>query len=162
MKKAAILIALALLLIIVFIIWSYYSNYGINGVSTEKNISGQILDCSTNLPISGAQIKLVQSGFGIDQAKLYTYNTESRENGDFAISWNVGNSAHILANKLGYQQAEQNEQPRGNIIIKLLKSTSSSQDKAPESTHYCKPVSECIQSQNQNGLTVYKDMCTHY
>ena len=159
--KLTILISIALI-IAGSAFWSYFQEYGIAGISTNKIISGTVSDCTTGERISNAEISLFQSGFGIDQAPLYKYKTNSDSIGNFKISWKIGGAAHIFVNKEDYLQAEQNEKPGKNIVIKLLKVSLVPTLKVHENTNYCKPISDCTISEIINGVKTYKNICSHY
>lgn len=124
----------------------------------EKTIAGYIVDCQTNSPIIGVDVTVNQIGWGFDGHlvwdKSYVYSAKSDDSGYFKISYNVGSSANITAQKNGYIKAQRFEDPKDGIMVKLLKG-----NKPPEVTYNCKLSSECLQTTVENNMQVTRNIC---
>lgn len=124
----------------------------------EKIISGVVLDCQTNKPISDVEVSVNQIGWGFDRYlvwdKSYVYATKSDNLGHFKISYRVGSSANILAKKERYITTQQFEHPTDGVMVKLLKG-----NKPLEVTYNCKLSSECLQTTVENNVQVSRNIC---
>lgn len=122
----------------------------------EKSFSGKVLDCSTGEPIAGAEVKVFQSGFGIDEAPLYSYSAQTDAEGNFHIGYRMNDSIHIQAGKEGYARAEQFEQPENGVVVKMLGGNIPEKE---QPTNQCRKVSECEQQTTENGVTIFRNVC---
>lgn len=125
----------------------------------EKIIEGQVVDCNTSQPITGAVVLVNQRGWGIRNNNIvwdnnYQTQTHTDQEGHFKLSFHVGSSANIIVNKDGYLDAHQYEYPGTDIIVGLKQGLSSI-----ERTYRCKLASECLETTYENGVQVSRDVC---
>jgi hypothetical protein len=124
----------------------------------EKVVSGHVLDCATGRPIAGAEVHANQSGWGFGDYlvwdKPYISSAVTDDTGHFTMTYRVGDSANISAEKKGFLKALQYESPRSDAVIKLLQG-----NKAAEVTYNCKLSSECLVTTLENNVQVSRNVC---
>ena len=133
----------------------------------EKQVTGVVLDCQNDQPIADATIRTENLGWGVDDGKLVWHKnhvgmTTSDENGNFVLKYRVGSSAHLLVEKLGYATAEQWEINGDGKTVKLIFNSQTNPNKILEVTHFCRPISECLETTEIDGVIEARDVCKSY
>ena len=124
----------------------------------EKTISGSVIDCQTNEPVASAEIVVSQNFLefksGVVWFKSYISRAVGDPDGYFQVTYRVGNSADILANKDGYISARQFEGPGDGVVIKMLQG-----ENPAELTYNCRLLSECLVDSIEDDVRVYRNTC---
>lgn len=144
--------------LVIFLIFVLVISFGFIFARREKTIAGHIVDCQTNSPIVGAEVAVNQIGWGFNDYlvwdKSYVYSAKSDNSGYFKIRYKVGDSANVTAQKDGYIKAQQFEDSRSDVVIKMLQG-----NKPIEVTYNCKLSSECYKTTLENGVQVTRNIC---
>ncbi len=125
----------------------------------DKIAAGHVVDCQTNAPIAGADVSVIQIGWGFNNGSLvwdrsYVYRATSDDTGRFGVTYNVGSSANIIVKKEGYIDAQQYEDENSNIAIRILRG-----NKPMELTYNCKLSSECYVTRTEGNVQVTSNIC---
>ena len=122
-------------------------------------MSGVVVDCQTGTPVADAEVSINQRGWGFDKHLVWDKDNVSRGRtdraGHFTISYRIGGVAHIRVQKEGYLTAEQFEQPRGDVVVRMLQGSNPA-----EVTYNCRLSSECITETLEGNVRIYKNSCT--
>jgi hypothetical protein len=125
----ALSVAIILLLGVIGVIFLFVSPFYV-----YNYMFGQVLDCETNQPISGAEITICR-GTLLTWTNCRSFETKTDNFGNFNITYNFEPGGQITVKKDGYYRAIQFEGPGKNISIKLLKGNVTS---PLNMTEYCR------------------------
>ena len=92
-----------------------------SGCFGERFIEGQVIDYETRQPVAGVRVILQQRGWkftgGVTWDHLYPFETVSDSQGNFRVAYNVGTSASLRSEKVGYVNFDGWFEPNSNIVL---------------------------------------------
>ncbi len=131
-------------------------------LSLEKEVTGIVLDCSTNAPVAGAALEMYGNGWGFSNGtliwdKAYPAATTSNEKGLFRLQYKMGTEITTRAEK--YHPATTYVSAGDSRTIRLLPVQESDADPT-ERTYDCKLASECYKTEVVDGVEISWNDCT--
>jgi hypothetical protein len=160
--KKAIVTLLVILVSSLAIVYIVVPLSTVFSLQKTKHISGTVMDCETNEPITDAAVSIYGNSWGWSDAggliwdKEYSATTQSTLSGAFTLEYILGTS--VVTRKDGYYTA-QNFIEGGAMVEVGLRKINDLQP-ATERTYTCRFESECVKSRIENGVDISWNDCT--
>ena len=145
--------------LVIFLILALVVYTGFLFARGEKTLSGVVLDCITNQPVANVEVSTNQRGWGFIEGSLvwdkdYISKTTTSSSGEFTTTYSAGGTADIKASKEGYITAQQFENPKERMVVRILQG-----DKPREVTYNCRLSSECLETRIENNVQITRNVC---